>query len=227
MLQRIIILPLLIATLTTTLLASPVLAQRGDPLARQTFLPSIEASQDAPVEPPAPSQPTPYNVQARDLVLEPNDMLIDDFDRAEEAPLQVTDELRSIGVANGYATALVSEEERFSDEPLAVNSYVLVFYTPEQAKDYYTAQVQEWDANPELYWSASVERMSAFVDYETIQEFHVRYILAIGYKENVVAWTYDLDLASKGGNTFAYVEIILGKLPAVQSSTLVPTDQTQ
>lgn len=204
MLKRILKLLFTLSILSLSLLTTPARAEDNQPSPVQTFLPTVHVA-----------DLFPYNVKARDLILVREDMTVDDFDLDDEQPLQLTEETKSFGISSGYATSMSSNEEKFGDEPLAINSYVLVFNRPDQAKIYYDRQIEALNHDLTFYPFEHEQRM-AFHRFETIQGFTIRYVLAFSYKGNVVAWTYKAESNSMRSYEWKYVDIMLAKLPATQ-----------
>lgn len=170
---------------------------------QETFLPSVYGK-------PAPPEPSPYNLNMRNVVIYPTDLGNNDYDLREDEPLEFTNEGRQRGAINGYTTYMVTDEERVDKGPFALGSYAILFMTEAQAKTYFDAVQQSLvNSGLEGYWR--FESRVIYVEREYIQGYTVLHAYSLGREGNVVYYIYSVDVEGIGRDPSTYTEIMRNK----------------
>jgi hypothetical protein len=111
------------ALVISAALASSVMAQEPE-LDHVIYLPIVSVG-----------EPSPYNLRAEDLVLQPSDMPSSyDLDEEDSGPIEFSDELLQMGAVDGYENWYA--DDSLSSPALVVGNPVIVFRTIHGAQEY-------------------------------------------------------------------------------------------
>jgi hypothetical protein len=160
---------------------------------KRIFLPTVQFSiVESPIKPPpveAPSdRPTPYDVEARDVVIRLEDTP-DGFYIDSAARIEPSDTMRDIGFVSGYETQLVNEDDIFVSY-FAIDSLAYVFMSTEGAQILHDAGVAAFEEAPgyvPLSVSTIGDETAAFVNRDRVEGFDVEAFLVVARRGNVNA----------------------------------------
>ena len=197
---------LTLVTSTPSVSSTPVSATPG----------ATQAATPTPTPTPTASVPSPYNVQAQDIVLQLEDMP-PGFQLDKSEPLQISDEMAAWGCINGHVTWFSNEAERDSG-PTMVQSISCVFENEADANLAYSNTIAHTEHElgyTRIPISSYGDESTALVATSTIngQEGETYYVFF--YQGNVWAALLVQGLAhvTEVEDATPYVQRILDKLP--------------
>lgn len=130
----------------------------------------------------------------RNLVIYAQDLRNNDYEVTQNEQVQITDDLKSIGVTKGYITYMVTEESNIFRGPFIVGSYALVFGNDQQAKLYFDALGKSLEKNRVNFQDIGTNSARiVYISIEHRQGYRFQNSSAIGREGNILVYTYTYD----------------------------------